>query len=89
MVSCGVEDKDVLFMRRWKNGSHVFAVFNFNRADVSLTAPITEGNWTKVLDSSDRIWEGPGSLLPSKIIRGEEMGVRGLSFALFTTDRAG
>jgi maltooligosyltrehalose trehalohydrolase len=88
MVSYGLEDKDILFMRRWKDASHAFAIFNFDESDVSLTAPVTERNWSKVLDSSDIAWEGPGSLLPGKITRGADMKIRGLSFALFMADGA-
>jgi maltooligosyltrehalose trehalohydrolase len=84
--TCGLEGKDVLFIRRWKDASQAFAIFNFNRADTGLDAPLTDGNWSKVLDSSDTAWEGPGSLLPDMIKHGDEIKIRALSFALFVVD---
>jgi maltooligosyltrehalose trehalohydrolase len=86
MVSYCLEDKNILFMRRWKNMSHAFAIFNFNKTDVSLAAPVPEGNWSKVLDSSDKIWEGPGSFVPDKIKPGDDIKIKSLSFTLFTTE---
>ncbi len=84
----GIEGKKVLFMRRWKNGdrNHVFCSFNFNEADLVLTAFLPEGRWQKVLDSSDRAWHGPGTLLPERITPGEEMTLRGHSLAIWTRE---
>jgi maltooligosyltrehalose trehalohydrolase len=72
----GLEDKRVLLMRRWKDESNAFIIFNFDNADVRLTAPLTEGIWKKVFDSSEDMWNGPGTFLPERLTQGEEMTVR-------------
>jgi maltooligosyltrehalose trehalohydrolase len=93
----GLEDQRVVFMRRWEDGDsgHVFSIFNFNRLDQSLRGHFPEGKWKRVLDSSDRIWNGPGTLLPEEIgpvgfgedpmntNTGFEITIRGLSFVLY------
>jgi maltooligosyltrehalose trehalohydrolase len=89
MVSCCLEDKDILFMRRWKDMSHAFIIFNFHGSDATLAAPVPEGNWSKVLDSSDKLWAGPGNILPDKMKRGDDIKMGSLSFALFMKDRTG
>ncbi|OGW39333.1 MAG: malto-oligosyltrehalose trehalohydrolase [Nitrospirae bacterium RBG_13_39_12] len=80
------EDKKVLFIRRWKGGSEVFSIFNFNNADAKLTAPLT-GGWRKILDSSENIWNGPGTLLLEKMTKGKEITVRSNSLALYVKER--
>ncbi|MEW6068669.1 MAG: malto-oligosyltrehalose trehalohydrolase [Nitrospirota bacterium] len=81
---CGLEDKRVLFMRRWNGESEVYLILNFNNTDVRLTASLNRGVWKKILDTSEKIWDGPGTLLPQKITQGEEITIRGHSLALFT-----
>jgi maltooligosyltrehalose trehalohydrolase len=39
--------------------------------------------WEKVLDSSDRKWDGPGTLLPENIYNEQELTIRAESFALY------
>jgi len=65
----GLENQRVVFMRRWedRDESHVFLIFNFNQDDLNLKASFPEGKWRKALDSSDKIWNGPGTLLPKEI----------------------
>ncbi|OGW47151.1 MAG: malto-oligosyltrehalose trehalohydrolase [Nitrospirae bacterium RBG_13_41_22] len=79
----GLEDKRVLLMRRWKDESNVFIIFNFDNADVRLTAPLIEGIWRKHLDSSEDMWNGPGTIIQEIISQGSELTVRGLSFVLY------
>ncbi|MDI6891064.1 MAG: malto-oligosyltrehalose trehalohydrolase [Thermodesulfovibrionales bacterium] len=80
---CGLEDKKVLFMKRWKDESKIFLVFNFNNVDISLTAPLTEGVWEKILESSDTKWNGPGTFLPEEITHGNEITMRSQSLVLY------
>jgi maltooligosyltrehalose trehalohydrolase len=79
----GLEDEKLLLMRRWQDGSEVFSVFNFNDVDARLAAPLTAGVWKKILDSSENIWNGPGTLLPDRITQGEEMAVKSQSLSLY------
>jgi maltooligosyltrehalose trehalohydrolase len=44
---------------------------------------LPSGVWKKVLDSSDKMWDCPGTLLPEKIKFGVKVTIRGLSMALY------
>jgi maltooligosyltrehalose trehalohydrolase len=79
----GLEDKKALLMKRWKDKSKAFIIFNFDNTDLSLTAPLTEGIWIKLLDSSEDTWNGPGTFLSERVTQGEEMTVRSQSLALY------
>ncbi len=79
----GLEDEKVVFLRRGKADSHVFIIFNFNCADVKMIAPLSDGKWKKMLDSSEKIWNGQGSLLLYEHIPGSEITMRGRSFVLY------
>lgn len=84
----GFEEDRILFMRRWKNNSHVFCIFNFNREDTKFSTSLPEENWRKLLDSSDISWKGPGSLLPESISGGKEvLSLRRHSFVIYSRER--
>ena len=79
----GFEDDKTLFLRRWKDDSHVFCVFNFGKEDVKIEISLPQGTSSKILDSSDIAWEGTGSLLPDSISSGGEVTLKGRSFAVY------
>lgn len=79
----GLEDKKLLLIKRWKDKSMVFCVFNFNNVDIKLTASLEGGKWKKILDSSEKMWNGTGALIPEKITKGDEITVKRQSLALF------
>ncbi len=80
------EAEGVIAMRRWRDGSQVLCIFNFSRSDRRLTGVLPAGRWRRVLDSSDVIWGGPGSLLPERVSAGDEIGVRGRSFTVLSKE---
>lgn len=84
----GFEPERVVMLRRWKeeDSSHVFCIFNFSRTDAKLKASLPGKEWKKIWDSSDQIWGGPGSVLPERITGGQELMLRGHSFAAYTEE---
>jgi maltooligosyltrehalose trehalohydrolase len=81
------EGKKVVFMRRWKDDNHIIAIFNFNKTDTTFNLSHYGMEWERVLDSSDKRWNGPGTLLPEYIKQGEEIMIRAESFALYISNR--
>lgn len=79
----GFEESKILCMRRWTADNEVSCIFNFQEKEMKITPSLPEGDWRRKLDSSDTTWNGPGSLLPEKITAGEELKLRGRSFALY------
>ncbi|MFZ5905961.1 MAG: malto-oligosyltrehalose trehalohydrolase [Nitrospirota bacterium] len=77
------EQGKLLFMRRWKSKDEIFCCFSFNGEDTISVCSLPDGSWTKLLDSSDTLWKGPGSLLPGKIRGSRQVPLRGRSFALY------
>jgi len=64
MEVLGYHPQKVLLLRRWSSTEEVAAIFNFSVAAVSVTVPLTKGEWFKRLDSTEPIWSGPGSDVP-------------------------
>ncbi|MFC1893046.1 malto-oligosyltrehalose trehalohydrolase [Chloroflexota bacterium] len=60
------EEQQVLFVRRLNGGSEVVTAFNFNTERATATLPVPAGQWYKLLDSADKLWEGNGSTGPEK-----------------------
>ncbi|MCI0453753.1 MAG: malto-oligosyltrehalose trehalohydrolase [Candidatus Dadabacteria bacterium] len=79
----GLEKERILFMERWKDSSYIFSIFNLNKKEQKIKVSTSEGKWKRVLDSSDNMWNGPGTLLPEKISSGDEIIIRGFSLATY------
>ncbi len=79
----GLEEEKTVYMRRWKADNNILCIFNFNKKDVTLSIPSDEGRWRKILDSSEKVWDGPGSLLPESTGPGEKTTIRACSFATY------
>ncbi len=58
------EDLKIVTMERYKNGSRVFVIMNFNEKNISAEVSFPSGVQRKILDSSEKIWNGPGSTMP-------------------------
>lgn len=86
----GLEKERVIFMRRWNDEceSHVFSILNFNKSDITLKTFFPQGRWRKVLDSSNKVWDGPGDLALDTVDSCEELTTRGISMLLYEREKA-
>ncbi len=85
---CGFEKDKILSVRRWKDNSHAFYVFNFNKEEMKHKISLPEGRWPegkwkKVLDSSDSAYNGQGASAHNVINITEEITLRGQSIVLY------
>lgn len=73
-----------LYVRRWDDSDEAVMLMNFAKAAVSVDVPLSEGSWTKELDSSDARWGGEGGEVPGALDSAGEATVRmgPLSFVL-------
>jgi maltooligosyltrehalose trehalohydrolase len=80
------EAEGVVWTRRWTEAhdSNVVCIFNFNSNTTSLHISLPDGTWKKVLDSSDTVWNGPGSLIPEQLSARREITLNGHSVVLFS-----
>ncbi len=79
----GLEDKKVVFLQRGEGRDNSFTVFNFSNSEVSVKLPLQENHWKKIIDSSDEVWKGPGSLLPEKTGQFNQITLRKHCFISF------
>jgi maltooligosyltrehalose trehalohydrolase len=63
----GVERKKLLFVRRWREENEVFMVFNFSSSEATFEPPVPYRYWSKLCDSAEEEWRGPGSALPDRL----------------------
>ncbi len=62
------EDSELLVLRR-QHGQHpAIAVFNFASTESTMELEAKKGQWSKLLDSAEEQWKGPGSSISSGII---------------------
>ncbi len=75
----------VLTIRRWSEDgrSRVILLFNFGDGDVSVRLSFPAGSWERVLDSSEQVWDGPGTALSGRLGSGDAVTMRGHSIAIY------
>lgn len=83
LEAVGFEENKIVLVRRRKGQSQALLIFNFNNAEVTFTASFYKGTWKKNLDSSDKIWRGPGASLPERITPGKDLTIPAHGFAVY------
>ncbi|MCT7962662.1 malto-oligosyltrehalose trehalohydrolase [Laspinema sp. D1] len=80
--SC-LKAENLLWVRRWTENSQVFYVINFSTNPVKFEPNVPEGNWQKILDSSEESWKGPGASLPDVIQPQKSISIPPLTVAVY------
>ncbi len=83
---CSDEKKKTVFIRRWKGSDQALVLLNFNKSDMKAGPINYENNWKKVLDSSEKRWNGPGTQLPDLLQHNDEILMRAESFVLYVKE---
>ena len=85
------EEQRALVLRRWNEQQGILALFNFdgNAARVGFSLP--QGNHTKILNSRDARWGGPGSSLSECLHArsNEPLNIEPFSFAIYRSEDRG
>lgn len=82
LSALAIEDDKLLFLHRWHDESKIFCIMNFNDKDVNFNPTLPNGNWQKILDSSEPKWMGSGSKMPDELIP-QQLTIPPQSFALY------
>lgn len=61
------EAKRLLWVRRKAGESQAVLALHFGKKEALASSPLGQGTWSKVLDSADRKWAGPGSPTPESL----------------------
>jgi maltooligosyltrehalose trehalohydrolase len=91
-VEASASEKDkALLLRRRAAGQEILACFNFGRTTPRVTVSLRQNDWTKVLNSRDQRWAGPGSSLPDCLpsAPSQSILIEPYSFALYRSDDRG
>jgi maltooligosyltrehalose trehalohydrolase len=63
----GYDNEQVLFVHRWSGDGQAIIIESFGQSEASVSLPIPAGHWRKVLDSTDKKWQGGGSSTPEDL----------------------
>ncbi len=83
LEASAIEQDKLLFLHRWNAKSKIFCIMNFNDKDVNFKPTLPNGNWQKILDTSESKWMGSGPTMPDKLIAEQLLTIRPQSFALY------
>jgi maltooligosyltrehalose trehalohydrolase len=75
----------IMTIRRWANEREVLVILNFGDSQTSVTIPVPNGSWFKLLDSTDQKWLSCGSPVPAVIHTGKDAKflINSQSFVVF------
>jgi maltooligosyltrehalose trehalohydrolase len=73
----------ILMWHRRQKGGQAECLMNFSQESQQIRVRALQGDWTKVLDSADVKWEGPGSTLPEALRDRERVTMPPRSIAVF------
>ncbi|MDH3251536.1 MAG: DUF3459 domain-containing protein, partial [Ignavibacteria bacterium] len=79
----GSEETRVVAMTRAHEHSRVLLLMNFSMRVMPVDVRLPRGTWRKILDSSDRKWSGPGTVLPEGFSESAEMQIGGHAMAVY------
>ena len=65
--------EEVMVVRRWIHYHEALSIFHFGGTACTVSVPFPSGRWTKLLDSADVRWQGPGSSLKDEIVTSGEI----------------
>ncbi len=82
------EREKVLGVHRWHADNHIVLVMNFGD-DACVALPVPQGHWRKLLDSTDKRWDGKGDILPEQIESHGEIELKIASKAVILFEQAG
>ncbi|MGB3267452.1 MAG: DUF3459 domain-containing protein [Microcoleus sp.] len=80
------DGEKIITLQRSVDDSEVLAIFNFSDTTQKTKLVLPEGNWQKILDSSDPQWMGDGSTLPQKLDPESTVTLPHQSFILYKVE---
>jgi maltooligosyltrehalose trehalohydrolase len=79
----GLESEKVLTFIRKSEYSPVLGILNFSDRQQNFPLELPDGNWNKLLDSSESQWLGEGSTLPQQLTHKASVCLSHQSFVLY------
>ncbi len=77
----------IVTMERQKNSSRLFALMNFSEKQLTTEFRFPSGVWKKILDSSEKKWNGPGDITPEMADDTlHELTIPGYNFSLYESE---
>lgn len=73
----------MLIRRDISEGDTIIIVFNVSRSSSTVHFSLSDGNYQRILDSSDVVYGGSGTTLPETVFSGVEAKIPPQSFAIF------
>jgi len=76
-------ENHTLFLHRWYQSDEIFVVFNFQSESTKIQFSLPTGQWTKILDSASKTWDGKGDKTPNTVEGSSEILLSGHSLSLY------
>ncbi len=77
------DNEPVLALHRWYQSQHILCVLNFAHDQQSFVMPAWSKSWTRLIDSADPMWQGPGAA-PGQVADGDTLTLQPESILIYT-----
>lgn len=79
------EAGETIVVERWHEEDFLIAFINPTKGSVAVNIPAgVKGEFSKLLDSSDEKWHGPGNICPVKITANDQIGIPEKSIIIYS-----
>lgn len=78
------ENNKLFMMERWCNNSYIVVVMNYSEIKQTVRMPAINRLFKKIMDSSDKKWNGRGETSPDKVSDGDEITVDKNTFIIYS-----
>ena len=82
----GPDEEKVIVVRRFDNDSDIVYVMNFNASKAAVPTALFKGSYSRVLDSADREYHGPGAVLPDSVTPDRSITAAPWNFAVYSKE---
>mgnify|MGYP006284657223 CR=1 FL=1 len=72
-----------IMMTRKGKGDSLLVLINTSEEEICMEGDLPRGPWNRILDTSDQVWNGPGSVSPHDIENHAPVGMNPSSFAVY------
>lgn len=77
------QNENILFIHKQNENSEAGIIANFSNQQTSYSFPFEDGSYVKILDSADTAWDGPGSNLRDRAVKGDNQEIQSFGFSVY------
>ncbi len=88
LEAAGDDESGLVAVRRFQGDNEILYIMNFDDEEASFSMDLPDGAYSKILDSADTVYAGPGTTVPDTITDDDDITSPGWSITVFEKERS-